>query len=102
MTASPSDASPKKVGAFCVASSKKVSEIQVVVPIVVGALLHCNVSKACPDPSIEEYASDQVRPRNSFSLFIVSDGMVRKSFFLRSLDLVLLHLCYESLTRYAP
>ena len=29
------------------------------VPIIVGALLHCSVSKACPDPSITEYAKDQ-------------------------------------------
>lgn len=48
-----------KVGAFCVASSGNVYEIQVVVPIIVGALLHCNVSEACPDPSITEYAKDQ-------------------------------------------
>lgn len=43
-------------GAYCLADWHPIYEIQMTVPLLVGAILHCRVSEACPDASIQNYA----------------------------------------------
>lgn len=65
--------------AYCLADWHKAYDLQLTVPLLVGAILHCRVSEACPDVSIQNYAdvSGSLPPRRLTAESVPCAGTAR-------------------------